>query len=56
MAQMLLQDLNLPADGGLGDAELARGPGEIQMPGGSLEGHEAVGRRQAAAETSHQEN
>ena len=40
------QGLDLPADGGLADPELARGLGEAHMPRGRLEDHQRIDRRQ----------
>ncbi len=44
-ADVVLEPLDLVADGRGGDAELLGGPGEAQMPGGGLEGPQAVERR-----------
>ncbi|MNR21826.1 hypothetical protein D3C85_1387470 [compost metagenome] len=45
LAEKVFQMAHLAADRALGDAELLGRQGKAQMPGGSLEGHEAVERR-----------
>ena len=50
--QMLLQGLDLVADGGLGDVQLLCGTGEAQMACGSLEGAQGVQRGQASDHSS----
>ena len=53
-AEMLLQQLHLPAHGRLGHPQLLGRPGEVQMPGRGLEDHETIGGRQAAAQRYHE--
>ena len=52
-AQMLLQQLDLPADRRLGQGQLLAGAGEIEVPAGRLEHHQAVDRRQPAPQLGH---
>jgi hypothetical protein len=44
-AEMVLEELDLAADRGLGDVELLRRAGEIGVPGRGLEHHQGIGRR-----------
>jgi cellulose synthase/poly-beta-1,6-N-acetylglucosamine synthase-like glycosyltransferase len=53
-AEKTLENPDLPADRRLGDRELPRRGGEAAVAGGRLEHHEAVRRRQAVAQSSHQ--
>ncbi len=52
--QVLLQRLDLVADGGLGDEQLLGSLGEAEVPRGGLEGPERVQRGQAHRFTSHE--
>ncbi|MCY1532526.1 hypothetical protein D9M68_678070 [compost metagenome] len=48
LAEPRLKLAHLMADGGLSDAQLARGAGETQVPGSGLEGTQRSERRQAS--------
>ena len=49
-AEVVLQELDLPADGSLRNAQFLGGAGEASEAGDSLENDQAVGRREPVAE------
>ncbi len=53
-AEVVLEALHPPADGGLRHRELAGGPGEAEVPRGRLEHHQRVGRGQIPTEGLHE--
>ena len=50
--QMLLQRLNVLADGGMGDVQLYRGMRKTEVPGGRFEGAKRIKRKIAAGHCS----
>jgi hypothetical protein len=51
---MRFQELHLTADGGLSDPKLLGRAGEAELPSGTLEYDQAVGRREPIAQSLHQ--